>query len=245
VVVHTDNDPELAQAVAIEMANKAWSLREYFWRSERVPPADAVRQAVEAKSGLMILSDTGDSVYGGAPGDSTCILRAMLEQKVSCMALAPMIDPGAVHEASAAGVGAKITIDLGGKFDNIFNQPVRVTGTVAAVSDGFTVDLHDRGVCALRRTALLQVGSVYIALLDHRSFAVNHPVLYTHLGLEMADAKMVIVKTASNFQFFGRWRKGLIRVDSPGTTQSDLTAFAWKHLPRPIYPLDPISDWQA
>jgi microcystin degradation protein MlrC len=90
----------------------------------------------------------------------------------------------------------------------------------------------------------LQVGSIFIALLDHRSFAINHPVLYTHLGLDMADARMVVVKTASNFQFFGRWRSGLIRVDSPGTTQSDLTAFPWKHLPRPIYPLDPLTDWR-
>ncbi len=91
----------------------------------------------------------------------------------------------------------------------------------------------------------MQVGSIYIALLDHRSFAINHPVLYTHLGLDMADAKMVVVKTASNFQFFSRWRKGLIRVDSPGTTQSDLTAFRWKRLPRPIYPLDPLTDWRS
>jgi microcystin degradation protein MlrC len=245
VVVHTDSNPELAQSLANEMANKAWSLREAFWRSERVAPGDAVRQAVAADSGLIILSDTGDSVYGGAPGDSTFILRAMLDQKISCKAFVPMIDPGSLHEASKAGVGAQLTVELGGKIDNVFSKPVQVTGKVAAVSSGFTVDLHDRGVCDLRRTALLQVGSIYLALLDHRSFAVNHPVLYTHLGLDMADAKMVVVKTASNFQFFSRWRKGLIRVDSPGTTQSDLTAFHWKRIPRPIYPLDPLTDWRA
>jgi microcystin degradation protein MlrC len=245
VVVHTDNDPELAQSLATEMANKAWSLRELFWRSERVAPQDAVRLAVDADNGLIILSDTGDSVYGGAPGDSTCILRAMLDQEVSCKAFVPMIDLDGLHKARKAGVGAQITVELGGKIDNFFSKPVRITGNVAAVSDGFTVDLHDRGVCDLRQTALLQVGSIYLALLDHRSFAVNHPVLYTHLGLDMADAKMVVVKTASNFQFFSRWRKALIRVDSPGTTQSDLTAFQWQRIPRPIYPLDPLPAWRA
>ena len=61
----------------------------------------------------------------------------------------------------------------------------------------------------------------------------------------MADAKIVVLKTASNFQFFARWRRELIRVDSPGTTQSDLTAFAWRRLPRPIYPLDRLEEWQA
>jgi microcystin degradation protein MlrC len=245
VVVHTDNDPDLADALAAEMANKAWSLREQFWISQRVPPAEAVRNAVEADSGLIILSDTGDSVYGGAPGDSTCILRALLDQRISCLAFVPMIDPDALNTAIAAGVGASIRVELGGKIDHIFSQPVSVAGNVVAVSNGLSIDLRDRGVCDLRRTALLEVGSIYIVLLDHRSFAVNHPVLYTHLGLDMADARMVVVKTASNFQFFDRWRKGLIRVDSPGTTQSDLTAFRWRRIPRPMYPLDPLADRQA
>jgi microcystin degradation protein MlrC len=245
VVVHTDNDPALADKLAAEMANKAWSLRDQFWVSQRVPLDDAVRQAVAAESGLIILSDTGDSVYGGAPGDSTCILRELLDQKIACPAFVPMVDADALNAAINAGVGAEITLDLGGKIDNLFSKPIRVTGNVRAISNGFTVDLLDRGVCDLRRTALLQVGSIFIALLDHRSFAINHPVLYTHLGLDIADAKMVVVKTASNFQFFSRWRKGLIRVDSPGTTQSDLTAFRWQRIPRSTYPLDALPDWRA
>ncbi len=245
VVVHTDNNVALADSLAAEIAEKAWSLRDQFWRSERVAPANAVRQADKAEHGLVILSDTGDSVYGGAPGDSTCILRAMLAEKISSLAFVPMVEPEALKAAIAAGVGAVITVDLGGKFDHIFSQPVRVTGKVAAVSHGFVVDLLDRGVCDLRKTALLEVGSIRITLLDHRSFAINHPVLYTHLGLDIADAKMVVVKTASNFQFFSRWRSGLIRVDSPGTTQSDLTAFDWTRIPRPTYPLDTLSDWRA
>lgn len=245
VVVHTDNDPQLAEKLAVEMADKAWSLREQFWASERVAPAEAVRQAAAAERGLIILSDTGDSVYGGAPGDNTCILRAMLSEQINSPALVPVVDPEALAIAISAGVGTQITVDIGGKMDHVFSQPVHVTGNVAAVSSGFVVDLYDRGVCDLRRTALLQVGAISIALLDHRSFAINHPVLYQHLGIDIADAKMVILKTASNFQFFSHWRAGLIRVDSPGTTQSDLRAFTWRRIPRPIYPLDPIEEWHA
>lgn len=240
VVVHTDNDAALAESLADELADKAWLLREQFWASERVAPTEAVRQAIAAERGLIILSDTGDSVYGGAPGDSTIILRALLDQPSECLAYLPVVDPEALDAAIKAGAGSSLTIDLGGKVDNIFSQPVRVTGRVAAVSKGFIVDLGDRGVCDLQQTALLEVGSLRIALLGHRSFAINHPVLYTHLGLEMSDAKMVVLKTASNFQFFARWRAGLIRVDSAGTTQSDLTAFQWQRVPRPMYPLDEL-----
>jgi microcystin degradation protein MlrC len=245
VVVHTDKDPELAGAVAAEMAELAWGLREQFWASGRVAPDEAIRRAVAADRGLVILSDTGDSVYGGAPGDNTCILRALLGAQVTCPVFVPVVDAEALDAVIAAGVGARITVDVGGKMDREFSQPVRVAGKVCGISNGFTVDLHDRGVCDLRRTALLQAGWVFIALLGHRSFAINHPVLYSHLGLDVADARMVVVKTASNFQFFSRWRSGLIRVDSPGTTQSDLNAFRWKRLPRPIYPLDTLPDWRA
>jgi len=240
VVVHTDGDEALAQSIADEMAAKAWELRDQFWVSARVELSEAVSQAVEADGGLIILSDTGDSVYGGAPGDSTVILRELLDKEVPCQAFVPIIDPDVLESAITAGVGADITVDLGGKVDSLFSRPVSITGRVAAVSNGVTVILPDRGACDLRRTALLEVGQVRIVVLDHRSFAINHPVLYTHLGLDMNDAKMVVVKTASNFQFFERWRNGLIRVDAPGMTQSDLTAFDWKHIPRPMYPLDTL-----
>jgi microcystin degradation protein MlrC len=244
VVVCTDGDAALAQSLADEMAAKAWELREQFWESERVAPAVAIRQAIDAESGLIVLSDTGDSVYGGAPGDNTVILRELLNQQPDEIALVPVVDPQSLRAALDAGVGGTIDIDLGGKVDSLFSQPVRVTARVATTSNGVTVNLADRGICDLRRTALLEVGNVRIVVLDHRSFAINHPILYTHLGLDISAAKMVVVKTASNFQFFHPWCKAVIRVDSPGTTQSDLTAFSWTRLPRPIYPLDALETWR-
>ncbi len=244
VVVHTNDNQALAERLADEMAAKAWSLREQFWVSARVAVHEAVRQAVAADKGLIILSDTGDSVYGGAPGDSTIILRELLRQNVPCIALVPVVDAAAVEAAIAADLGAQITLDVGGHADNVFSQPVSVTGKVVALSLGVIIDLPERGACEIGRAALLEAGQLRIVLLSQRTFAINHPVLYTHLGLEIADANMVVVKTASNFQFFSRWRSGLIRVDSAGMTQSDLTAFQWKRIPRPMYPLDKIHDWQ-
>jgi microcystin degradation protein MlrC len=244
VIVHTENNPELAERIAEEMADLAWASRKQFWTSERVSPAEAVQQAVAADEGLVILSDTGDSVYGGAPGDNTTLLGEMLRQNVPCMSLIPVIDAEAVATAIAAGVGATITLPVGGRHDTVFCKPVELTGRVAALSNGLTTDIPGRGVCDFGQTAVIEAGNVRVVLLDQRSFGINHPLLYQHLGIDVDAAKMVVVKTASNFQFFAHWRKHLIRVDTPGTTQSDLAAFDWKHLPRPIDPFDEMEDWR-
>ncbi|MEE3369996.1 MAG: M81 family metallopeptidase [Planctomycetota bacterium] len=250
VVVHTENDPVLADQLAAEMGSLAWELREAFWRSERVEVAEAVRRAYAHQEGLLVLSDTGDSVYGGAPGDSTWILRELLRQvtdqsESDRTMLVPIVDRAAVDMALAAGVGAEITVSLGGKIDHQFNQPVPVTATVVAVSESHQADIGERGCVEVGGVALLQVGPVHIAVMASAGFAICHPVLYQHLGLEIEQARAVVVKTASNFQFFAPWRRELIRVDSPGMTQSDLAAFTWTRTPRPIYPFDANVTWNA
>jgi microcystin degradation protein MlrC len=259
-VVYTEDDPGLARELAARLANRAWALRAAFYVSERLSPQEAIRQAEEAEAGLFILSDTGDALYAGAPGDSTCLLKEMLKQGIESTAFLPMVDPGAVEEALRAGVGSEITVMVGGKQDIVFSEPVEVTGRVTAVSDGLKIELQDRAQHAqpwldsldyrgsfvdLGRTVLLEVDSIKLVLTERRSFAINQPIMYTHLGLDVGEAKMVVVKTAVIFQYFAPWRKGLIRVDSPGMTQSNLKAFDWERVPRPIYPLDELPDWGA
>jgi microcystin degradation protein MlrC len=243
VVVHTNRDLPLARRLAADMAALAWQLRRDFWRSERVPPAEAVRRSLDLE-GLVVLSDTGDSVYGGSPGDSTCLLAELVAQPGRSLSLVPVVDPQAIASAWQAGVGAAVTLPLGGRATADYCRPVEVAGRVAALSQGLSVEVPGWGISHVGRTALVECGTLRIALLERRSFAVNHPLLYAHLGVDVSDAGRVVVKTASNFQFFARWRKHLIRADTPGPTQANLAAFPWRRLPRPIDPFDPIADWQ-
>jgi len=244
-LVYTDNDQPAAQQMADDLANHAWSLRDRFWESARLEPNDAVRQADAAPEGLIILSDTGDSVYGGAPGDSTIILKALLEVGTKGLAYVPMLDVAAHEAAVSAGIGKEVTLSVGASLDETFYSPVEITGRVAAISKGLEASLAMRGFSDIGPTALIEIGNIRLVLQSKRSAAVNQPILYTHLGLAIEDAQMVVLKTASNFQFFDQWSKEMIRVNAPGTTQSDLTAFTWKNLPRPIYPLDDLPEWSA
>ena len=82
-VVVTDNDPALARRLAVELANRAWELRADFLEQDSVPIDVAVRRAENAPEGLIVLPDVGDTVWGGATGDSTWILEEMLRQRIT------------------------------------------------------------------------------------------------------------------------------------------------------------------
>ena len=245
-VVITNNDPALARALAAELANKAWALREQFWKMDSVPPAEAIRRAVAAEKGVVILSDTGDSVFGGATGDSTTILAEMLRQQMTQPALLALVDTEVVETAVSAGTGSEITVKLGGKLDHNFGEPVEITATVAKIGGGrIEMVIVGRESFVLGRAVLLQAGSISIVVSEFRGIGGNHPVVYRHFGIEPAEAKMIVLKTASNWQYYSEMTSEVIRVDTPGATMSRLQDFEWTMLPRPIYPLDELASWQA
>ena len=75
------------------------------------------------------------------------------------------------------------------------------------------------------RTALLQVGTVKIVASSKKGIGGNHPIVYRRFGIEPAEAKMVVVKTASNFQYYADMTSEVIRVDTPGRTSSHVKDF--------------------
>lgn len=245
-VVVTNDDLELADQLARQLVDKAWALREDFTKQDSIPVSDAIRKAVDADTGLIILSDTGDSVFGGASGDSTVILTEMLRQGITQEALVPMVDPEAVEVAIQAGEGATITIMLGGKLDPNFGEPVEVTATVARIGGGrIKAEIIGMESFEMGRAVLLQAGSISIVVSEARSIGGNHPVVYRHFGIEPAEAKMAVLKTASNWQYYAEMTSEVIRVDTPGATMSRLDGFNWTQLPRPIYPLDDLPEWKS
>jgi microcystin degradation protein MlrC len=245
VVVVTNNDMARAEAIANEMAAMAWEMRDQFWVYGSIPAAEAVRRAVAAPAGLVILSDTGDSVFGGAPGDSTVILAELIRQQVPQTALVPMVDAAAAYQAHAAGVGSTVELVLGGKLDTLFGHPLPITAQVLALGDGLIeMDIIGRNSFDMGKRALLGIGEVRVVVSEHVGVGGNHPVVYRSFGIEPAQAKMAVLKTASNFQFYADMTREIIRVDTPGPTLSHLERLPWQKLPRPTYPLDPLPAWQ-
>lgn len=248
VLAVTDGDPALADSIVEELADLAWSLREEFQVTTSVSPVAAVARAAEvvADGGFVVVSDTGDSVRGGAGGDSNVLLEQLVKAGAPS-ALLTIVDPAAVEVARQAGVGSEVTVSVGGAVTGWF-EPIEITGRVVAYEpdpviypdDGFAL-----GEVRVGPTVVFEVGNVTLLLTDRQGIAGNHPMQYTHFGLDPADFGAVVLKTASNFQHFRHLTTEVVRADTPGPSQSDLHSLPWTNVPRPIYPLDDIADWRG
>lgn len=245
VVAVTDNDPELAQRLAAELADQAWALRDAFWDIRRLPPAEAIRQAAAAPQGPIIVADASDSVLSGATGDGTCLLREMLRQEIGGLALVPMVDAPAVEAAISAGAGQVITVPVGGTLDRLFGQPVTITARVEGVAPEGMAATGPWGSAELGRTALLSVGAIRLLVSERRGFGGADPEVYRRFGVEPARAQLIVVKMYFNYQSLHAMMKGAVMADCPGLSTWNLRQFRWDRAPRPLYPLDDLPDWRA
>jgi microcystin degradation protein MlrC len=245
MIVVTHDDQPLAEALADELADLAWSMRTEFQQTESVPVDQAVIAADRANDGPVILSDTGDSVLGGSGGDSTVILEAILRLGIRGRALIPMIDPISARQLAQVGPGATVTLDLGGRSAPFFS-PLTVTGVVRAVSSG-VVELTDHAETEIDmgHTVAFEVGPVTLLVTEYAGVAGIHPAVYHHVGVEPADFQMIVMKTASNFQYMAPLTTAMIRAATPGPTQSDIAALPWQRIPRPCFPMESITTWSG
>ena len=245
-VVVTDNDRHLAEKLADELADLAWSMRADFQQKDAVSVDAAVLKADQAERGVVVLSDTGDTVFGGAAGDSNLILESILRLGIKGRAIIPLIEPQTVARLIEAGEGAEVSLSLGGHQATAFFKPLPVTGQVRRIGAGMVkVKNYLQSEIDMGRSVVFDVGPVTLLVSELRGVAGNLPDVYRAYGVEPTDYKMAVLKTASNFQYFAPITSQVIRVDTRGPGQSDVLGLPWQRIPRPIYPLDPIDDRRA
>jgi microcystin degradation protein MlrC len=246
VVVITDGDGAAAQAHAEELAHEFWARRAQFV-PERVPPDEAIRQALARPSGMVIFCDSADSTTTGATGDSTTILEAMLRHlPLGQVALLNIVDAEVVAQAIAAGVGATLDVEVGGKIGTAFYRPVAMRGYVKTLSDGDFVPRSGgaRGSTQHRgRVAVLVQDGIHLVVAEQPT-SQWHPEFYRSLGEEPADARIVQIKSPMGYRaaYAGLFDEVLV-IDAPGASTPDLASLPWQHVPRPIYPLDEETVW--
>jgi microcystin degradation protein MlrC len=222
-------------------------LAQLFWDSrsefdvELTPVRRAIREAIRSE-GPVVISEPSDSTGSGSPGDSTGVLKPLLEIAAHHSAAIFIVDPPVVKKAIAAGVGKTIRTKIGGSVDRVHSQPVEIGARVHLISDGrWTPQAlgYSTGVeTCMGATAVLEVGKLRILVAERSAMTVD-PELFRSHGIAPERIQIVVVKSPNGFRsaYAGVATK-MVLVDTPGISSPRLKTLPYRRVPRPIYPLD-------
>jgi len=237
VLVYSDADAGPGLRLARELADELIGLRDAL-RQDRVDIDAALDAALAEASGLVVLADSADNPGGGAPGDSTFILRRLLERGIAGAALGPLWDPVAVRLAFDAGAGARLPMRLGGKVAAVSGLPVDGLCTVRALRREMVMSGLAGTSAPLGDCALVEIEGVQVVLTSVRCQALD-PDLFTQLGCNPGACRIVVVKSSQHFHAaFARIAARTIYVDTPGALSMNLGALPYRRVTRPKWPLD-------
>lgn len=241
VIAITDGDAPAAQALAQEVAHRFFALRSSAQVQLR-SVEEAIDEALRHDSGTVVIADMSDNPGGGAPSDSTFLLRALLDRNVRDVALGLIWDPTAVRLAFSAGEGAVIPIRIGGKLGPTSGDPLDVEAKVLHLrTDAAQPHIADGYPVALGRTAVIETRGITIVLNEIRQQPF-HPGAFAAAGVDPWQKRIVVVKSSFHFYAgFGERATAVIYCDAPGTLSNDATQRPYRRLTRPIWPLDDIS----
>jgi microcystin degradation protein MlrC len=197
------------------------------------PPADEVLVGLKPlPEGLTVLVEPSDNIGGGAPGDCTGLLRALIRHGVQNAAIC-ISDPQAVREIEA---GAR-RIHLGGKGSRLDPGPVELEVELIALNDG-RFELEDKNshlasmcgdVFDMGRCAVVQHGGLTILITSVKTPPFDLGQWHSQ-GIAVEKLSVVAVKAAvAHRRAYDKIAARMLWVDTPGPCSSNLAALPYRH----------------
>lgn len=197
--------------------------------------------------GLTVIVEPSDNIGGGAPGDGTGMLRALVEHGTENAAIA-INDPDAVRQLSMLVIGATATVAIGGKGSRLDAGPLTLEVTIDRVGGGrfeledkqshlasMSGDFFDMGPCVVARH-----GGITILLTSRKTppFDLGQ---WRSQGIEPDFLAVIVVKAAvAHRRAYDAIARRMWWVNTPGPCSSDLRSLPYRHIQRPLFPLDSI-----
>ncbi len=248
-VVVTDGDRKLAEDLRDELLDRAWVERDAFVYqieplAQSVARARAMPRAASG-DGPVVLLDHYDNCASGGTMDTTAVLAEILRQGLDDVAAFAIYDPEAVRQAIAAGIGAEVTLSIGGKIAMpaipAESPPLTVTGTVKTISNGRFKNRGPmgRGVeMDMGPSVVLDTGPVEIVLIS-RHVEPSDLNCFLALGIDPLQKRYVMLKSRIHWRAgLGAMAKAVVECAGVGVCTSDYGQIEFKRVRRPIFPLD-------
>jgi len=254
-VVVTWFEDDLAKDRALSLARDAartvWDDREAF-RPVSLSGSEAVAAALKAAEDAtdtpVVIHETSDNCGAGTPGDGTHLLRAMLDAGLgerACFGF--IVDPVTAEQASKAGPGSTIEVNLGGRTDDLHGAPIVTQAYVKAVADGRVRLTHMFRGMPLNLGVLVRlvIDGIDVGVGSRRSQTFDcEPFLA--VGIDVLRYDVVALKSSSHFRAcFQPLAHAIVTADTPGLSTHDISVFPRQATARALWPLDARAQFDA
>lgn len=243
VLVTGQGDFAAHTAFAETLADDIWDRRfEVLNDYLSVDETAAIAATYQPDQGPLVIADYADNPGAGGYGDSTNLLRALLDAGVGMACYGPMVDGAVVQTLQTAVVGESIQIVLGGKTDPDFGGgPLELEAELVSLSDGHFIGdgpmihgLHG----SFGPSAVIRVGGIEILLVT-----VPRQILdlqqFKAFGIDPQSKNVVALKSMQHFRAAFEPISGQIIVcDSGALCTPRYDRLPYRNVPRPIFPLD-------
>lgn len=222
VWVIANGDVATAQKVADELFRELWDMREATRPSES--SIDSALNRAEARmfeGRPIVLADVADNPGGGAPCDSTFILRRLVSRGMGNAAFGCFYDLGAVQVCREAGVGTRLTLRIGGKLGESSGDPIDLSVIVRALKDDHHQTMNDSRLEFGASAWVATDDDVDIVLVSRREQTFS-PAAFTGLGIDLTKKNVVVVKSTQHFHAgFAPIAREIVYVSAPGAITLD------------------------
>jgi microcystin degradation protein MlrC len=244
-VVVTDGDAAKARQCCDALLDMAWTDRAQFvYQIE--PLAASLARAQQMQGGPIVLLDHYDNCASGGTMDTMTVLGGILDAGLADVAAFAIYDPEAADKMKTAGVGANVTLALGGKMDmpslGLKGVPRQVSGKVKVIVDG---QYKNEGPMAkgakgdMGLSVVLDTGKVEIAVIS-RHTEPSDLAPFRLLGIDPAKKRYLMLKSRVHWRAgLGPLAKATVECAGTGVCTSDYAQLDFRRVRRPIYPLDP------
>jgi microcystin degradation protein MlrC len=233
-----DRDPAIARRAAEEFGRRFYAIRAEA-TLPFTPLGDAIAEAKRGGDKPILLADTSDQTGGGAPGDTTHMLRALIEAGIENATYGPLWDPLAVGICFSVGVGAKLKLRIGGKFEPHSGPCLDVEAEVLHLAKDTWQDQLSNERVPIGDVAVVRVAGIEV-LLNTKRTGVFSPTMFTRHGIVLEGKQVIGLKNLfRHTDVFAPLVRGQLYVATPGACPPDWASIPFKRIPRPIWPLDP------
>lgn len=226
-----------AQEEAALLAQQIWDKRKELILDV---PSGSIDEMIDKSANYnetVFISDSGDNTTAGAPGDNPQVLEALLKKQVKNALFAGLVDADALNKCIEAGVNNKVTIDVGGKVDYIFGEPLSINGKVIYLSPDSVMNTN-------RGAGVIEVDGVTVVLLNaRRSFVTVKD--FEEVNIKPLDFNIVVVKLGYLYPELRDIAPIHLMALTSGFCNLDMRTLPFKQVKHPSYPLDPDMLWSA